>query len=125
MGLYHQVFTADPDANFKADSYNQFTNEINMDESELEIHPSSYKDHKRRVSIKTLVLTSILVAACGIGVGVLIGWFSNSSEVVLNDPEISDTFKVWQEALEEKDGAEVTKMLLDEINPENIRENLR
>ncbi|XP_071833272.1 putative N-acetylated-alpha-linked acidic dipeptidase isoform X2 [Apostichopus japonicus] len=119
------VFTADPDANFKADSYNQFTNEINMDESELEIHPSSYKDYKRRVSIKTLVLTSILVAACGIGVGVLIGWFSKSSEVVPNDPEISDAFKVWQEALEETDGAEVTKMLLDEINPENIRENLR
>ncbi|XP_071510701.1 N-acetylated-alpha-linked acidic dipeptidase 2-like [Diadema antillarum] len=72
-------------------------------------------------SNRSLVLLVGVVGLCvGIGVGVLIGWFSSQAQM----PD-SPSYSRWLEALHEEDADKITDLLNEEIKAENIRENLR
>lgn len=109
--------------------YEHFSNDYDVDDFSVDVKSTSSrfrpaKMGSKGMSTNKVVLISILVAAVGIGLGVIIGWFSSQA----NFPEVtepSETFKVWEAALAESDETEVTNMILEEMNAENIREFLR
>lgn len=110
------------DEGHASSNYHQFIDDIEMGDSDLNFRSS--RKLRGGVAVGTLLVTVALVAACGIGLGFVIGWFSKGpiEEVTQDVPE---SYKVWLEALEETDSSEVTKMILGEIRADNIRENLR
>ena len=68
---------------------------------------------------RTLVLVSIACAAVGIGIGVLIGYFSRGS----GDSD-SGTSPMLDKLTREEDSS-VSQRLIDGINAENIRTQLK
>ncbi|XP_063958983.1 N-acetylated-alpha-linked acidic dipeptidase 2-like [Lytechinus pictus] len=67
-----------------------------------------------------LILIWIVGLCVGVGVGVLIGWFASQAKF----PD-EKAYKLWQQALTEEDADRISKLLIDELNADNIKENLR
>lgn len=114
-------------ANSREQDYEQFSNDYDVDDFSVDVKSTSSRfrgskmGYSEGMSTSKVVLISILVAAVGIGLGVIIGWFSSQA----NFPEVTEAFKAWEAALEESDETEVRNMILEEMNAENIREFLR
>ena len=73
------------------------------------------------LSNKTIAVIAAVVAACvGIGIGVIIGWFSSQAQ--FPKPEPCETG--WSDALKEEDKT-VGKVLMNEMQADNMKEYLR
>ena len=67
---------------------------------------------------KTCIVIAAAVAACvGIGLGVIIGWFSSQAQFAICESG-------WKDALQEED-KNVGEMLVNEMKASNIKEYLR
>ena len=67
-----------------------------------------------------LILIWIVGLCIGIGVGVLIGWFSSQAKF----PD-EEAYNLWRQALTEEDADKISQLLIDELKADNIKENLR
>ncbi|XP_030854933.1 N-acetylated-alpha-linked acidic dipeptidase 2 isoform X2 [Strongylocentrotus purpuratus] len=67
-----------------------------------------------------LILIWIVGLCIGVGVGVLIGWFSSQAKF----PD-EEAYNLWRQALTEEDAQKISKLLIDELKADNIKENLR
>ncbi|XP_022097951.1 N-acetylated-alpha-linked acidic dipeptidase 2-like [Acanthaster planci] len=73
------------------------------------------------LSNKTIAVIATIVAACiGIGIGVIIGWFSSQAQF----PKAEPCETGWSDALKEED-KNVGKVLMNEMQASNMKEYLR
>ncbi|XP_038074787.1 N-acetylated-alpha-linked acidic dipeptidase 2-like [Patiria miniata] len=73
------------------------------------------------LSNRTIVVIAALVAACvGIGIGVIIGWFSSQAQL----PKVGSCETGWSDALKEED-SDAGTLLMNEMQAGNMKEYLR
>ena len=96
-------------------------NPLSGDDSVLTFRKSELGGGRMGSGNRTHVILIGVVGLClGIGVGVLIGWFSSQAQF----PD-EDAYYTWRAALTEANEDEITDLLINEMKADNIKENLR
>lgn len=78
----------------------------------------------KRQSTYFLLAIVVIATIVSLVIGILIGRSLNRDSV--SPPSNDEIYQRWREAVEEdEDDGSLTKMIIDEMNPENIKESLR
>ncbi|XP_072031805.1 N-acetylated-alpha-linked acidic dipeptidase 2-like isoform X2 [Amphiura filiformis] len=111
---YHKL---EVDGDFQSLKSTHNHTQANDTDSQVQILGGSQRD--KMGSRTTLIIVAVVTAVLGITLGVLIGWFSSQAQF----PD-SEAYKIWLKALEGEDEA-IREMILEELNADVIKENLR
>ena len=96
-------------------------NPLSGDDSVLTFRKSELGGGRMGQGNRTHVILIGVIGLClGIGVGVLIGWFSSEAQF----PD-EDAYNTWRAALTQANVDEISDLLIKELNANNIKENLR
>lgn len=78
----------------------------------------------KRQSTYFLLAIVVIATIVSLVIGILIGRSLNRGS--MSPPSNDEIYQRWREAVEEEeDDGSLTKMIIDEMNPENIKESLR